>query len=477
MGSEKAVLDLKPLEALIVVIILLSWIGSTMIFLGVIPHVSIITAVIGLLAYGLWKKVSIKNLEEGMIHGARSGLGAIFIFFFIGMLISSWVASGTIPTFIYAALNTVSGQFFYAIVFVATSIIGLFIGSSLTTSATIGVIFISVAAAFDLSLAITAGAIISGAFFGDKLSPLSDTTNLASTVVGVDIFEHIKNMLWTTVPAYILSFIIFMFLSSGHQLQTIGKMGELKNVLLEMNLVHWYSVIPLIILVILAIKKVSAIVTLAVSTLSALLISPLVQSNFSLENILSLLYSGYISETGNADIDALLTRGGIESMMFSISLVLLALAMGGLLFKLGIIPALLEGIKKYLDKPGALITSTALTSIGVNLTIGEQYLSILLPGNTYAQFYKKANLHLKNLSRVLEDAGTVVNPLVPWSVCGIFLTGVLGVSTVEYAPFAFFCLLSPVLTILFGLTGLTITKIGTEGSLVEDSQGAEGRIQ
>lgn len=458
MKPVKAGLNLKSSEALMVIVILILWISYTMIFLGVIPHVSIITAIMGLMAYGLWKKVSIKDLESGMIVGAQSGLGAIFIFFFIGMLISSWIASGTIPTFIYGALHVVSGQYFYVIVFVATSLIGLFIGSSLTTAATLGVTFISVAGALDLSLPITAGAIVSGAFFSDKLSPLSDTTNLASMVVGVDLFEHIKNMLWTTVPAYILSFIIFIFLSPDNSFQAIEEIAELKNVLLELNLVHLYSVIPFIILMILALKKVSAIVTLSVSTLAALVITPLVQTNFPLEKVLSLLYSGYVSETGNEDIDSLLTRGGIESMMFSISLVLLALAMGGLLFKLGIIPALLEGIKRYLVKPAILITSTALTSIGVNVAIGEQYLSILLPGNTYAPLYHKANLHMKNLSRVLEDAGTVVNPLVPWSVCGVFLTGVLGVSTIEYAPFAFFCLLSPLLTIFFGITGLTITK-------------------
>lgn len=460
MDKGEAVLKLKPIEALIITVILISWISSTMIFLEVTPHVSIIIAIMGLITYGTIKRVSIKDLESGMIQGAQSGLGAIFIFFFIGMLISSWIASGTIPTFIYLALNWISGKYFYAIVFVVTSLIGLFIGSSLTTAATIGVTFISVAHTFDLSLPITAGAIVSGAFFGDKLSPLSDTTNLASMVVGVNIFEHIKNMLWTTVPAYILSFIFLMFLSPNNRFNGIEKMEDLKNILLEMNFVHWYTVIPLFVLAILALKKVSAIVTLSAGTLSALMITPFIQANFSFEKILSLLYSGYKSDTGNSDIDSLLTRGGMESMMYSISLVLLALAMGGLLFKLGIIPALLEKIEQYLVKPSVLIPSTAATSIGINFLVGEQYLSILLPGATFAPSYKKANLHAKNLSRVLEDAGTVVNPLVPWSVCGVFLTSVLGVSTIEYAPFAFFCLLSPILSIICGITGLTITKLG-----------------
>ncbi len=459
MQQDTPVLRMKSMEALIIIIILLGFISYSMISIGVVPHIPITLSIIGLIAYGLVKKVSINDLEKGMTGGVQSGIGAVFIFFFIGMLISSWIASGTIPTFIYAALSLDSSQYFYTIVFLITSIIGLFIGSSLTTAATLGVTFISVATALDLSLAITAGAVVSGAFFGDKLSPLSDTTNLSSMVVGVDLFEHIKNMLWTTVPAFVLSLVLFMFLSPGEEISKINKMDELKGMLLELNLVHWYSVIPFLLLAILAVKKVSAIVTLGTSTLSALILTPFVQTNFPLEKILSLLYFGYKSETGNAEIDSLLTRGGMESMMFSISLVLLALSMGGLLLKLGIISALLDGIKKYLVKPSILIFSTALSAIGVNFLMGEQYLSILLPGNTFVQSYKEINLHPKNLSRVLEDAGTVVNPLVPWSVCGIFITGVLGVPTIEYSLFAFFCLLSPVLTIIAGITGLTIKKI------------------
>ncbi|KEF37052.1 transporter, NhaC family [Schinkia azotoformans MEV2011] len=459
MQQDISVLRMKSFEALIIIIILLVFISYSMISLGVVPHIPITLSIIGLIAYGLVKKVSIKDLEKGMTNGVQSGIGAVFIFFFIGMLISSWIAGGTIPTFIYAALSLDSSQYFYTIVFLVTSIIGLFIGSSLTTAATLGVTFISVATALDLSLAITAGAVVSGAFFGDKLSPLSDTTNLSSMVVGVDLFEHIKNMLWTTVPAFVLSLVLFMFLSPGEQISQIDKMDELKGMLLELNLVHWYSVIPFLLLAILAVKKVSAIVTLGTSTLSALILTPFVQTNFPLEKILSLLYFGYKSETGNAEIDSLLTRGGMESMMFSISLVLLALSMGGLLLKLGIISALLDGIKKYLIKPSILIFSTALSSIGVNFLMGEQYLSILLPGNTFVQSYKEINLHPKNLSRVLEDAGTVVNPLVPWSVCGIFITGVLGVPTIEYSIFAFFCLLSPVLTIIAGITGISISKL------------------
>lgn len=458
MQLEKSSLVLKPLEALIIILIILGGISYAIIIAGVVPHIPIVLAIMVLIAYGLFKRVRVKELEEGLIDGAKSGLGAVFIFFFIGMLISSWMASGTIPTFIYMALEVINGKFFYAIAFVVTSIIGMSIGSSLTTAATLGVAFMSVSSALGFSEAITAGAVISGAFFGDKMSPLSDTTSLASMIVKVDLFEHIRNMTWTTLPAFVISLIIFAILSPGEAVASFEKIALLKKTLIELGYVHWFSLIPFLVLASLAIKRVSALVTLSASILSALVLSFVVQKDFGIEKMMNLLFSGFTSNSGVEEVDSLLTRGGMESMMFSISLVLLALAMGGLLFKLGILPALLEGIKGILKNIPALIVATAGTAIGINFLLGEQYLSILLTGNAFRESYEKAGLHLKNLSRVLEDAGTVINPLVPWSVCGVFLTGVLGVPTVDYLPFTFFCLLSPLLTIAFGITGFTITK-------------------
>ncbi|MDZ5470504.1 Na+/H+ antiporter NhaC [Bacillus sp. 31A1R] len=458
MQLDHAVLKLKPLEALILSLFILGSISLSIIYFEVVPHIPIIISIFTLLFYGVIRKVLIKDLESGMVEGAKSGIGAIILFFFIGMLISSWMASGTIPTFIYLALEVVNGKLFYAIVFTVTAIVGVSIGSAFTTSATLGVAFMSVSGALDLSLSITAGAIISGAFFGDKMSPLSDTTNLASSILKVDLFDHIKNMTWTTVPAFIFSFILFALLSPQNKSSNFENISILKNALLSLDLVHWYSLIPFVLLAYLALKKVSAIFTLTAGILSGIFISFFVQKDISLKWMMEVLYSGFKSNTGMEEIDSLLSRGGMESMMFSISLVLLSLSMGGLLFKLGILPALLEGIKDAIQRVPLLISSTAATAIGLNFLVGEQYLSILLTGNAFKQAYEKTGLHLKNLSRVLEDAGTVINPLVPWSVSGVFLTGVLGVSTIDYLPFTFFCLLSPILTILFGLTGFSIVK-------------------
>lgn len=458
MIHQNESITLKTSEAAAVIVLLLAGISYGMIKLELTPHIPVIMGIMALMIYGLLKKIKMADLEKSMVEGAKAGLGAVMIFFFIGMLVSSWIAAGTIPTLIFFAFDLVTGKWFYAIVFIITSIVGLSIGSSLTTSAVIGVAFIAVSEALGFSLAITAGAVISGAFLGDKMSPLSDTTVLASSTVKVDLFEHIKNMSWTTIPAFFISLILFGFLSPELHSADFTQLANLQNTLMKMNLVHWYSLIPLVVILVLAIKKVSSIMTLAAGTLTAMAISMFIIPKQEWEALPGILYSGYVSESGNAQLDSLLSRGGIESMFFSISLVLLALSMGGLLFKLGVLPSLLHGLAGRLEKGPVLIGSAALSALGINLLIGEQYLSILLTGNTFADHFERAGLHAKNLSRVLEDAGTVTNPLVPWSVCGVFLSSVLGVSTIEYVPFAFFCLLSPVLTLAAGFTGITLSK-------------------
>jgi len=458
MDFEKNTLSIRPIEAVFVTILLMGALGYLIIGLEVVPHIAIMTGIALLLVYGALKKVSFRDLEQAMTDGVKPGLGAIMIFFFIGMLISSWMASGTIPTFIFLAVELVSGKFYFAIVFVVTAIIGVCIGSSLTTAATIGVGFIGASTALDISPAITAGAVISGAFFGDKMSPLSDTTTLAASVADTDLFEHIKDMTWTTVPAFIISFIVYLLISPGKTGDSIQKIDEIKDTLLDLNLVHWYSLIPLILLAVLALKKVSVIATLFAGTISALIISFWVNNGLGFNAILDLLYSGYKSTSGITEVDSMLSRGGIESMMFSISIILLALSMGGLLFRLGIVPALLSIVQNILHRVSLLVCSAAGTAIAVNFILGEQYLSILLPGNAFKENFKKAGLQPKHLSRVLEDAGTVVNPLVPWGVSGVFLSTVLGVSVTDYALFALFCLLSPLITIFYGFTGISLSK-------------------
>lgn len=446
------------IEASFVILLIIATMSFSIGYLKATPHIPIFLVISLLLAYGLLKKVTFRDLEGGMIAGASAGLGAVFIFFFIGILISSWMMGGTIPTLIYYGFLTVSPNFFFAIVFLICSIVGISVGSSLTTVATVGVAFMGIAGAMDISLTITAGAIVSGAFFGDKMSPLSDTTNLASGTVGVDLFEHIKNMGWTTIPAFLISFVLYAILSPTGEATSFDTVEQFKEGLLTTGLIHWYTLLPIVVLIIMTFYKAPAVITLAVVSILGVGLSytldPLPASD-----VFKVLFDGYVSHSGNKEVDALLTRGGMNSMLFTIALVLLALTMGGLLFTLGIIQSILAKVESLFKSAGSVITGAALTGIGVNTLIGEQYLSILLTGEAFKAQFAKVGLAPKNLSRVMEDAGTVVNPLVPWSVCGIFITSVLGISTLDYLPFTFFCLLGPILTVIFGWSGKTLTKL------------------
>lgn len=458
MLRTKAVITPSFWEAFLLVVAIVATISVSIIKFGATPHMPILLSVLLLILYGLFKKVSYKDVESGLVEGAGAGMSAVFLFFFIGILVSTWIMSGTIPTLIYAGFQIVTPTYFFAIIFVVTAIVGVAVGSSLTTVATVGVAFIGMATVLDVSLPIAAGAIVSGAFFGDKMSPLSDTTNLSASIVGTDLFEHIRNMGWTTFPAFGITLVLFGILSPKINAVDDGKITAFQEGLLQTDLIHWYTMIPLIVLFMLTMMKVPAMMTLAASSLSAILITYFHHSP-SMSEVFGVMFGGYTSTTGIEEIDALLMRGGMESMMFTISLVLLALSMGGLLFKLGIVQRLLSAVENALKKVSSVIAASALTAISINILIGEQYLSILLTGQAFQTQYEKVGLAGKNLSRVMEDAGTVVNPLVPWSVCGIFISGMLGVPVLDYLPFAFFCLLSPVLTVLFGYMGKTLTFV------------------
>ncbi len=441
-------------ESIFIFFLTIGLISYFLIGLGTRPHIPILIAIMLIVIYGLSRKISFKDLEEGMIAGAKSGMGAIFLFLLIGILISSWMISGTIPVLISTGFSLIGGTWFYAIAFAVTAIIGISLGSSLTTSATIGVAFIGMGTAMDASMAITAGAIVSGAFFGDKMSPLSDTTNLASTIVEVDLFEHIRHLSLTTIPAFIISFLLFAVLSPDASVG-VSNLDKYMAGLEETGLIYWTSWIPLIILILATIFKVPAFISLAVSSMTATILAS-ITSGLAWTEIWVIWFDGYTGSTGFEPVNSLLTKGGINSMLFTISLVILALGFGGLLFVTGIVPSILSAFQEKLQKVRAIILSTAATAIGVNVLIGEQYLSIMLTGETFKGVYQKAGLSNKALSRTLEDAGTVINPLVPWSVCGVFIADVLGVPVLTYLPFAFFCLLSPIITILFG--GKTIIK-------------------
>ena len=455
LNTSRAELSIS--EAIIALMAVLFILSGGIIYLELAPHLPMTLSIIVLIIFGMYKKIAVDDLQKGIINGASSGLGAVYIFFFIGMLISSWMASGTIPTLLYGGFQLFADVPLYFSIFLVCSVVGVCIGSAFTTSASIGVAFLGMAAAMDASLAIAAGAIVSGAYLGDKMSPLSDTTNLASETVGVPLFEHIKNMMWTTIPGFVIAGFLYYILSpasAGKSAETLAFIQALQ----ENTFISWTALIPFAIVVVLAILRVSTLLTLSAGIVSGVVLAFIADSSMTFTAISDILFSGYVLDSNVEQLNAILSRGGIESMMFSISLVLLALGMGGLLFTTGIIPAILKAIESSLKNLFSLTMATAFTAMGINFFVGEQYLSILLTGKSLESQYKKLGYKKKNLARAIEDTGTVVNPLVPWGVSGVFLASVLGVPVVEYVPYAFFCLICPLLTIISGVTHIGISK-------------------
>ena len=450
-------LVLKKGEAALLAALSVLLMGGAIIYFEWVPQLALLAALVLLLLVGLAKKVAFADMQQRMAAAVAAAMGAVYLFFFIGLLVSALMMSGAIPTLMYYGFELLSPSYFYVSAFVLTALVGMAVGSSLTTCATLGVAFMGMGDAFGAQMALTAGAVVSGAFFGDKMSPLSDTTGIAASIVGVDLFDHIRNMAYTTVPAFVLTVLLLWWFSGSLSQADLSRAAAFQQQLQATGLVHWYALLPLAVLVGLALRRVNAILAI-LATVAVALVLTYGHSNPSVAQLGAYFFSGFKLEGDFGAVNSLIGRGGIQSMFFTQTVVVLALSLGGLLFALGVIPALLEAMRHFLTNTARATVSVAATSVGVNVLIGEQYLSLLLAGETFKPVYDRLGLHRRNLSRTLEDAGTVINPLVPWGVCGVFISHTLGVPVLSYLPYAFFCYLSLALTLLFGFSGLTISR-------------------
>ncbi|SFF02507.1 Na+/H+ antiporter NhaC [Alteribacillus iranensis] len=445
--------------AVIVLSLILTLIAVSLIVFEAPPHIPILLAVMFLIGYGMWREVEWYRIQTGIVDGVRAGIIPILIFIFIGVLISVWISAGTIPTMIYYSFHMISLDFFLPSIFIVTAIVGVCIGSSLTTVSTIGVSFMALGGFMDMNPAVTAGAIVSGAMLGDKMSPLSDTTNLASSVAKVDLFTHIRHMIWTAIPMAVITFIIYLVLGSGSSTGN-GGLDKMMNDLHDHFSVHPISLLPALVIVILAVKRIPAIPAMMGGIVSGFVVILITQPGYSVSDYMTFMQDGFTSHTGNSDLDEMLTRGGIQEMMWPISLLILTLSMGGLLSTLGVINKILSAAQELMNTTGKLVLSTVLAGIGINVTLGEQYMSVILPGEAFVDKYERMGLARENLSRTLENAGTLMNPLIPYGVCGVFMASVLDVDVFAYLPYAIFCLLGPVFALLYGFTGFTMKKNG-----------------
>ena len=413
------------------------------------PHIPMLIGVLIASLVALKIGYSWKFIENSMIKGISQAMQSIIILAIIGVLIGVWILAGVVPTMIYYGLMILKPSIFLVATVLITSITSLATGTSWGTAGTMGIALMGIASGLGIPAPITAGAVLSGAYFGDKMSPLSDTTNLAPAMAGTDVFTHIKAMVKPTIITYVLTLLIFGFLSlkyrgSSADLSSVTMITEgLKN---NFNISPVLLLAPLIVILSIA-KKVPAVPGISLGIIAAAIMGPLYQK-VTFGDILSCALNGFVSETGIESVDKLLTTGGLNNMMSSISLTIIAMMFGGIAEETGILEAI---VKKFLGKVKStvgLVTATILTCFFTNATMHEQYISIVVPGRMFKNEYRDRNLDPKLLSSTLEAGGTVTSAMVPWNTCGAYMTSVLGVSTVHYLPFLFFNLLMPLVQII-----------------------------
>lgn len=445
-------------ESIIVLAVILGILGFLIIGQHQEPQAPLLIAFVVLMVYGRLRGFTWDTIIDGMRTGLRAGVDPLVIFLTIGVLIATWIFSGTIPTVMFWGFKIISIQFFLPTVFLVCTLVGIACGSSFTSVSTMGIAFIGIGTTLHFSPGLTAGALVSGAFCGSNISPLSGTTNLAASTGEIDIYTHIKSLLWTDLPAWFISLIFFTLMGLHPKPASLHAINVMLDQLQNNFWISPWTMLPVILLIILAIFKVPAIPSLGLGALSAVILGWIHNPNISINSITELIMNGFVAHTPNKNINLLLSKGGISSMLTSLALIIFALALGGLLIKFNIIGVIITKIEESVKGIVGLTISAALTCIGVNLLVGEHYLAIILPGESFKEAFDHHNLPRTALTRVLNDAGAAINAVVPWSVSGVFVAGTLQVNPLDFIPFAIFPFLVTVLCILAGFVNVIKKK-------------------
>ena len=419
------------------------------------PHMPMLLGVMAAAVVAMRLGHSWEDVLKSMYHGIYQALQAIMILMIIGVLIGVWILSGVVPTMVSYGLDLISPQFFLIATLLICSITSLATGTSWGTMGTMGVALIGIAAGLDIPLPLAAGAIISGAYFGDKMSPLSDTTNLAPVVAGSDLFTHIKFMMPSTVITYLLAIAFFWYQGMGQSAADVdlGKVQALQSTLAQHFAINPLLLLPPLLVIVAIAFKVPAIPGITLGIFSAAILAPIFQEGANLGALLNVGMNGFKIESGLEAIDELLNTGGLMNMMSSVSLTIIAMMYGGIMDRTGQLEVIVSYLLRFLKSPAQLVTGTIFTGYVSNATMPEQYISIVVPGKMYAKAYEQRGLDAKTLSNALESGGTVTSALVPWNTCGIFIFSVLGVSTYEYFAYAFFNYAMPLVVIAMAYVG------------------------
>lgn len=486
MGDENNKKKLPPVRiAMVPFFVLIGLMGANLAIDSVeVPSEMILfvsTIIAALIAFFVLK-IPYKVLEAGILKSIDMAMHANLIMLLVGALIAIWIASGIVPMLIYYGLAIISPKIFLTICCVSCGIVAICTGSSWSTIGTVGLALIGVGTVMGINPGLVAGAIISGAFFGDKMSPVSDTTNLAPAMVGTDVITHIKHMIYTSGPAIVISLAIFLTVDIFYSPPTmdITQLVALQGLITShFNVSLWLLIAPVTVVVMVA-RGLPAMPALILGIFLAVIAVPIFQWNyleFALENgvtlstayslILNILATGFFIESGDAMADQLFNRGGMASMMDVLFLVFAAMSFGGVMEASGMLQSLAGATISKVRTIGGLVGSTLASCIFVNISAANQSMAIIIPARMFAPTFKTFGLHPKTLSRACEDAGTVTAPLVPWNTNAVFCTTALGVATIDYLPYVFFAFISPVVSLYLGYADKTMTRIHEEPETIK----------
>jgi NhaC family Na+:H+ antiporter len=445
---------MTPRIALASLVMLLTWLLSGLFILEISLHALLLTALAALALLGRSLGVSGAALRQGMFKGVKEAIPALAIFLMIGVLMASFMLSGTVASLLYYGLKLLTPSLFVPATLVLTALMASATGTSWGTVATLGVALVGLGELMGIPSALVAGAAISGASFGDKMSPISDTTNLAALSTQTDLYRHIHSMALTTGPALLIAVIVFAFLGSndGAESQPLTALTSLESALRSQFDVSWLTLTPIALMIYLAVKRVPAEVTMLMTSLVALVLAITLQ-DVSLTKAMNAVFEGATFATGDANLDRLLSRGGMASMAWTLTLALIAVAMGGILQALGLFEALISGLLGKIQSRGALVSASTLGATMGNAMLTEPYIVIILTGQLFKSAFANIRVDSALLSRSIEEGSTLTAALIPWTTTGIFYAATLDLAVIDYAPYAILNWLNPLIGIAFAWFG------------------------
>lgn len=478
--TETVPRQLSVLEALIPILSLIGLVAVSFYLFGdggaLGPNqVALVVATMIAVFIGWRAGYTLEELQEAAVKSVSSGISAMFILLAVGSLIGTWAMSGTLIAMVYYGLHLLHPNYFYVTAAIICGVVALSIGSSWTVVGTIGIGLMGIGANMGLDPAISAGAIISGAYFGDKSSPLSDSTNLAAAVAGADLYRHIRAvMLWTSLPAMAAALVLFWYLGAPGDFDASEKIEAIKH-FFNVSLVLF---LPLLLVVLLALRRYPPFTTIFLGAIAGGLLAAIVAPErviayaggaedlprglALLKGVWLALAEGYKSSTGDAAIDRLVSRGGMASMLGTVWLIITALAFGGVVEKAGVLERLMTPVIAAAKSAGTLVLYLVASVISTNIVTADQYIAIVLPGRMFKNAFRDRGLAPVVLSRAIGDSGTVTSALIPWNSCGAYMAATLGVATLSYAPYTFFNILCPIITVAGAYAGINMVAAKAE---------------